>query len=420
VVLFAVGLLILSALVYGFVRSAQTNAMAAGKHAEKKVTPATAAGAELQKSLQPQTSEVTSAPVLPVTSEMAQTQPEAALPERIIVRREAPVLAQQHYQQHYPAQHVPPAPPKQTEEELRIEQARKAEEQAMQSPTAIGGSSGFADIPRTLPVNPGIPGVAPPDRTSVAPVALPEEAEPAAAKLAFLESERAKLPDHYLKAMRTAQLTPYEIKAGWEIPAILEQALNSDLPGEIKALVRAHVYDTASGRYLLIPQGARVIGKYNSRVDYGQDGLQVVWDRLIYPDGSSLDLGGMNGMDAHGNSGLRHDVDNHYRRIFGMAALSTLFSAGLAMSQSRQQSAFSYPSPADMATAAAAREMAMTGAMITRKNLNIPPTIKVPLGYVFTVRVNKDIVFSEPYHPQTAPDQERPSIRVSLGSAAGR
>ena len=96
---------------------------------------------------------------------------------------------------------------------------------------------------------------------------------------------------------------------------MLEQALNSDLPGELKALVSSNVYDTASGRYLLIPQGSRLVGVYNSRIGYGQDGVQVVWDRVIYPDGSSLDLSGMIGQDAHGFSGFRDKVDRHYTRL---------------------------------------------------------------------------------------------------------
>ena len=85
------------------------------------------------------------------------------------------------------------------------------------------------------------------------------------------------------------------------------------MTGEIKALVRENVYDTATGRYLLIPQGARLVGAYDSRVGYGQNGIQVVWSRLIFPDGSSVNLEGMAGQDASGDSGLRHDVDNHYK-----------------------------------------------------------------------------------------------------------
>ena len=143
----------------------------------------------------------------------------------------------------------------------------------------------------------------------------------------FLQSASAKKTEDYLKSIRTAPLSEYEIKAGWEIPAVLEQSLNSDLPGEIKALVMSNVYDTATGRYLLIPQGSRLIGQYDARVAYGQDGVQVVWNRIIFPDASSIDLSGMVGLDSHGNSGLRDKVDRHYKRLFGFAALTSAFTA---------------------------------------------------------------------------------------------
>ena len=93
------------------------------------------------------------------------------------------------------------------------------------------------------------------------------------------------MADDYLKSTRTPPLSRFEIQAGWEIPAALEQGLNSDLPGELKALVMSNVYDTATGQYLLIPQGARLVGSYNSRVGYGQSGVQVAWQRVIFPDG---------------------------------------------------------------------------------------------------------------------------------------
>jgi type IV secretion system protein VirB10 len=183
---------------------------------------------------------------------------------------------------------------------------------------------------------------------------------------------------------------------------VLEQRLNSDLPGEIKALVMSNIFDTATGRYLLIPQGARLVGKYDSRVSYGQDGVQVVWDRIIFPDASSVDINGMVGLDAHGNSGLRYDVDHHYKRLFGFAALTSAFSAAFDLSQRNTQTALAYPSIGDTATASVGREMSQTGAMITRRNLNVQPTIKVPAGYKFTVRVNRDILFDAPYVPMRA------------------
>jgi type IV secretion system protein VirB10 len=218
-------------------------------------------------------------------------------------------------------------------------------------------------------------------------------------KEAFLAKARAGQADDYLKSTRTAPLSRYEIKAGWEIPAVLEQALNSDLPGELKALVSSNVYDTASGRYLLIPQGARLIGAYNSRINYGQDGVQVIWDRVIYPDGSSLDLSGMIGQDAHGFSGFRDKVDRHYTRLIGFAVLTSLFAAASEISQNQNRSLLTYPSPAQVAGSAVGQQASDLGAQITRRNLNVQPTIKVSIGYRFNVRVNRDILFDAPYAP---------------------
>lgn len=216
---------------------------------------------------------------------------------------------------------------------------------------------------------------------------------------AFLAKARSRQIDDYLKWTRTAPISAYEIKAGWDIPALLEQALNSDLPGELKALVSSNVYDTASGHYLLIPQGSRLVGVYNSRIGYGQDGVQVIWDRLLYPDGSSLDLSGMIGQDAHGFSGFRDKVDRHYTRLIGFAVLTSLFATASEISQNQNRSLLTYPSPAQVAGSAAGQQASDLGAQITRRNLNVQPTIKIPVGYRFNVRVNRDILFDGPYVP---------------------
>lgn len=218
-------------------------------------------------------------------------------------------------------------------------------------------------------------------------------------KEAFLAAARNHQKDDYLNSTRTAPLSKYEIKAGWEIPAILEQNLNSDLPGELKALVTSNVYDTATGMYLLIPQGSRLIGRYDSRLTYAQDGVQVVWNRLIFPDGSSVDLDGMVGLDAHGNAGLRDKVDHHYKRLIGFSALTSMFSAAFAISQRTNQSVLAYPTPGQAAGQAVGQELSQTGSQITRRNLEVQPTVKVPAGYKFTVRVNRDILFDAPYDP---------------------
>jgi type IV secretion system protein VirB10 len=232
-------------------------------------------------------------------------------------------------------------------------------------------------------------------------------------KESFLTAARSRQRDDYLRSTREAPLSMFEIKAGWEIPAVLEQSLNSDLPGELKALVMASVYDTATGRYLLIPQGSRLVGKYDSRVAYGQDGVQVAWSRIIFPDASSIDLNGMVGLDSRGNSGLRDRVDRHYGRMIGFSTLTSLFTAAFEISQRRNQSVLAYPSSSEAASSAVGRDLSQTGSQITRRNLNVQPTIKVPVGYKFTVRVNRDILFDSPYEPmQTDPQPLLPGEKA--------
>ena len=203
----------------------------------------------------------------------------------------------------------------------------------------------------------------------------------------------------YLKSSRVNPLARYEIKAGWDIPATLEQMVNSDLAGEIKALVRSNVYDTATGRYLLIPQGSRLIGTYNHRVAYGQRGIQVDLDEA---DLSRWHLNQPTRNDragCSGQSGFRDQVDNHYARLISFALLTSAFSAGIELSQNQQSSSFAYPSTSQIATQALGQQLGELGMEVTRRNLNIQPTIKIRIGYRFNVRVNKDIAFEEPYSP---------------------
>jgi type IV secretion system protein VirB10 len=341
--------------------------------------------------------------------------------DRVVVRQPAYARAQVQ----------PPA--ESTPEEQRIAAAYQREQEAMIAPTGIKSATGQAslgsfsaggpqqqsndDLARIAELSQAING-----RNGNAPASQPAQFSTGGtrsdrdyegqnlqtAKAAFLSAAEQQKTDDYLRSTRTAPLSPYEIKAGWEIPAVSEQNLNSDLPGAIKALISSNVFDTASGRYLLIPQGSRLIGKYDSRISYGQDGVQVVWDRIIFPDASSVDINGMVGLDAHGNSGLRFDVDHHYKRLFGFAALTSAFTAAFALSQRNTQSALTYPSASSTAGAAVGQEMSQTGAMITQRNMNVQPTIKVPAGYQFTVRVNRDILFDAPYQPLQAnplPDQ---------------
>jgi len=116
----------------------------------------------------------------------------------------------------------------------------------------------------------------------------------------------------------------------------------------------------------------------------------VIWDRVIYPDGSSLDLSGMICQDAHGFSGFRDKVDRHYTRLIGFAVLTSLFAAASEISQNQNRSLLTYPSPAQLAGSAVGQQASDLGAQVTRRNLNFQPTVKIAVGYPFNVRVNRD------------------------------
>ena len=221
------------------------------------------------------------------------------------------------------------------EEKLRLAAFRQ-EQEALAAPTVVRGSGSLPGSPATAPVNDALQqfgplasllgaGKAPGITDASANGAVPSGAHIQAGndydleneqdrKQAFIEQTRGRAVDNYLKSTRTPALGKYEVKMGWDIPAILEQAINSDLPGEVKALVRSNVYDTATGKYLLVPQGSRLVGVYDSQIAYGQNRLQVIWSRIVYPDGSSINLDGMMGQDIQGMAGFHDKVDNHYKR----------------------------------------------------------------------------------------------------------
>ena len=136
----------------------------------------------------------------------------------------------------------------------------------------------------------------------------------------------ARKPDPKIYATGSAAATrsPYELMAGTVIAAALVTGINSDLPGQTIATVTQNVYDTVTGNFLLVPQGSRMLGQYDSQVAYGQRRVLLVWTRLIMPDGSSITLDRLQGVDPGGYSGLEDRVDSHWGRVFAGAALSTL------------------------------------------------------------------------------------------------
>lgn len=187
------------------------------------------------------------------------------------------------------------------------------------------------------------------------------------------------------------------------MPAVLSAGINSDLPGQTTALVRRNVYDSRTGRFLLIPQGSRLVGEYDSRVAFGQNRVFVAWNRLIFPDGRSLDLGRMQGVDLSAAAGLRDKVNNHFVRTFGSALLIAAVSAGVQLSQPENDGNFqSNPTPSQLAAAAVGQELGRVASEYLRRNLDVRPTIEVRPGYELNVEVTADLDLPGPYEQAAA------------------
>ena len=197
--------------------------------------------------------------------------------------------------------------------------------------------------------------------------------------------------------------SPFRVSTGTLIPAVLSAGINSDLPGQTTALVRRNVYDSRTGRFLLIPQGSRLVGEYDSRVAFGQNRVFVAWNRLIFPDGRSLDLGGMQGVDLSAAAGLRDKVNNHFVRTFGSALLIAAVSAGVQLSQPENDGNFqSNPTPSQLAAAAVGQELGRVASEYLRRNLDVRPTIEVRPGYELNVEVTADLDLPGPYEQAAA------------------
>jgi type IV secretory pathway VirB10-like protein len=194
---------------------------------------------------------------------------------------------------------------------------------------------------------------------------------------------------------------PYAIQAGTLIPAVLMTEINSDLPGEVLAQVSRDVYDSRSEQSLLIPEGSRLIGTYNDQIAAGQNRLLVAWTRVIFPDGRSVSLPGLETKDRAGAGGLHDQMDQHRRRVFGTAALLSLIGAGAQLSQPNGgYGAYgSYPSTGQIAAGAVGQQLADVATQMLRRNMDAQPTIRIRQGMPFNVFLNADMVFPGPYRP---------------------
>jgi len=190
--------------------------------------------------------------------------------------------------------------------------------------------------------------------------------------------------------------SPYQVMAGTVIAGALVTGIKSDLPGDVIGTVTEPVYDSATGKFLLIPQGSRILGKYNSQVSYGQSRMQVVWNRVILPDTSSLKLDNLAGADPAGYAGLEDGVDWHWDRVFAGAALTTLLGVGaeLAAPQNRQDG-----NRVIIAGQGSLQDSVnQVGQEMTRRNMNIQPTLTERPGLPVRIIVNRDLVL-RPYQP---------------------
>lgn len=197
----------------------------------------------------------------------------------------------------------------------------------------------------------------------------------------------------------TAAAGRYVVSAGSTIAAALITGLSSDLPGQVVAQVTEDVFDSATGRTRLIPQGTRLIGAYDARVSYGQSRALVVWTRMIFPDGRSIDLDRMIGTDAGGQSGFTDRVNNHTGKLLMAGLLSTLFGVGA-------NAATAGGDNADIAFAireSAGRSVESAGDKIVSRQLDVQPTITIRAGARVRVLVSRDLILPVRDEPAARP-----------------
>src|SRR5665213_2528994 len=208
-------------------------------------------------------------------------------------------------------------------------------------------------------------------------------------KLAFLYAK----PDGSIYNEHSLQkpVSPFTLMAGSIIPASLVTGLNSDLPGFVIGQVTENVYDTVTGHYLLVPQGTKVIGKYDSVVAFGQKRALVIWQRLIRPDGSSLVIDNLPASDEGGYAGLEDQVDYHTWSLLKGVALASLLGVGSQLTIGSSQN--------DLISAlqqSAIKNTDQAGQQFVQRQLDVQPTLTVRPGWPLRIIVHKDLVL-EPY-----------------------
>lgn len=258
------------------------------------------------------------------------------------------------------------------------EAARDSKLFASSAPAQIAASAGDTAMPASA---------TPPTSPAGVAAADPNGQDAKRAFLAQAPDKRTTSPDRL-----TDPASPDVLQAGSIIAAALVTGLRSDVPGQITAQVTQNVYDTPTGRTLLIPQGSRLVGEYDSSVTFGQRRLLLAWTRLLLPDGRSIILERQPGADAAGYSGLQDRVNNHWGQLFKAAILSTLLSVGSEAGTSQNENNL-----AQALRAGAANGFSQTGQQVVSRQLNIQPTLTIRPGFPVRVMVTHDLVL-EPWH----------------------
>ncbi len=287
-----------------------------------------------------------------------------------------------------------------------VDPRREAYQRALHAPMSISapaatgsggalGAGGSSAPGFSLPSLPAlhIPGLTEPLPEQGSREAPPQPQDPTTAFLASSQTPR----DRRLPVTLDPPLSPTQLDAGSLIPAVLATGINSDLPGDLVAQVSHDVYDSRTERQVLIPKGSRLLGRYQNQVAAGQQRLLVAWDRLLFPDGTSLRFPGLPGISNSGEAGLPGSVDDHLGTVFGSALLLSLLSAGAQLSQPQESATFGQAaSTRQVGAAALGQELSTVGAELLRRRLAIAPTLRIPSGTEFQVFVRADLALS-PY-----------------------
>lgn len=286
-------------------------------------------------------------------------------------------------------------------ERIRQEKTKEFEE-AVKAKTAIMVDNSHLnnkEQPRALPDNQDVSmhiDVASSFKAQLQALQQKQNARPVALNIGGEENEMR----WHLNSRLENPNSRFELRAGSVIPGVMISGISSELPGQIIGQVSQNVYDTPTGKHLLIPQGTKLIGVYSSDVSFGQNSVLVAWQRMVFPDGKALDIGSMPGSDSAGYAGYRDEVDHHYARIYGSALLMSGIVAGITYSQNINQPnqyGFAQPTAGSVLSQALGQQLGEVTSQLVSRNLNVAPTINIRPGYRFNIIVVKDLTFNRPY-----------------------